>query len=166
MKKELKILKELNEKGFNFHFHCVGEGAVKTILDAVEIVKKELGDDFKVKVTIAHNMTIRDEDLSRYKELGVFVNFTAWWFAGAGLAGGAEQLATFLGDRAYKMYRAKSVWNTGAMVTWSSDNTEFGDFSHWNPMLGMEIAMTRQITKDTKVNYVVNNSLMHQSVCQ
>lgn len=52
------------------------------------------------------------------------------------------------------MYRAKSVWNTGANVTWSSDNTEFEDFSHWNPMLGMEVAMTRQITKDTKVTYV------------
>lgn len=147
------LLKELNANGYNFHAHCVGEGGVNIVLDAVENVKKELGDNFKIKVTIAHNMTIRDEDIPRFEKLGVIADFTAWWFSGAGIAGDIEGLKTFMGDRAYKMYRAKSVWDTGAMVTWSSDNTEFGDFSHWNPMLGIEVAMTRQITKDTKLNF-------------
>lgn len=147
------FLNELNELGFNFHAHCVGEGAVKTVLDATEIVKGEIGDDFESKVTIAHNMLVRDEDIPRFKELGVIANYTPWWFSGAGMAGGIERLKTIFGDRAYKMFRAKSVWDSGALVAWSSDNTEFEDFSHWNPMLGMEVGMTRQITKDTKLNF-------------
>ena len=34
------FLRELNKRGFDLHTHCVAEGSVKTVLDAVEIVKK------------------------------------------------------------------------------------------------------------------------------
>ena len=145
------FLRELNKLGFNLHTHCVAEGSVKTVLDAVEIVKKELGDDFRVRVTIAHNEVVRDEDIPRYNELGVFVNFTPWWHSGCCVSGGYKQAVKFLGKRADKMYRCKSVWDTGATVTWSSDNTYFGDFSEWNPLLGIEIGMTREITSKTVV---------------
>ena len=145
------FLRELNKRGFDLHTHCVAEGSVKTVLDAVEIVKKELGDDFRVKVTIAHNEVVRDEDIPRYQELGVFVNFTPWWHSGCCISGGHKQAEKFLGKRADRMYRCKSVWDTGATVTWSSDNTYFGDFSEWNPLLGIEIGMTREITQKTVV---------------
>ena len=42
------------------------------------------------------------------------------------------------------------MWNTGANVTFSSDNILYGDFSTWNPFLGMEIGMTRYINEKTK----------------
>ena len=145
------FLRELNKRGFDLHTHCVAEGSVKTVLDAVEVVKKELGDDFRVKVTIAHNEVVRDEDIPRYQELGVFVNFTPWWHSGCCVSGGHKQAVKFLGKRADRMYRCKSVWDTGATVTWSSDNTYFGDFSEWNPLLGIEIGMTREITQKTVV---------------
>ena len=144
------LLRQLNQLGFNMHSHGVGEGSIKTILDAVEIVKKELGDDFKVKVTIAHNEVMRDEDLPRFKELGVIADFTPWWHSGGCVSGGYQQAKEFLGERATKMYRSKSMWNTGAMVTWSSDYPTFGDFYNWNPMLGFEVGITREATPETK----------------
>jgi predicted amidohydrolase YtcJ len=39
------------------------------------------------------------------------------------------------------------MWNTGANVTFSSDNILYGDFMTWNPYLGMEIGMTRFINE-------------------
>ena len=147
------LLRELNKLGFNLHTHCVAEGSIKTVLDAVEIVKKELGDDFKIKVTIAHNEIMRDEDIPRFKELGVIADFTPWWHSGSCVSGGYEQAKKFLGERADKMYRSKSVWNTGAIVTWCSDTFSFGEFLDWNPMLGFEIGITREVTKNTKVDH-------------
>ena len=49
------------------------------------------------------------------------------------------------------MYRCKSVWDSGALVTWSSDTIAYMDFSSWNPYLGMEVGMTRFITDKTKI---------------
>ena len=147
------ILKDLNKEGFNLHTHCVAEGSIKTILDGVELAKKELGDAFRVKVTIAHNEIMRDEDIPRFKELGVIANFTPWWHSGCCVSGGYEQAKKFLGDRADKMYRSKSVWDTGPTVTWCSDTMVFGEFLDWNPMLGFEIGITREVTKNTKVDH-------------
>ena len=147
------ILKELNKEGFNLHTHCVAEGAIKTVLDGVELAKKELGDDFKIKVTIAHNEVMRDEDIPRFKELGVIANFTPWWHSGSCLSGGHKVAKEFLGDRADKMYRSKSMWNTGAMVTWSCDTMQFGEFLDWNPLLALEVGITREITWDTKADH-------------
>jgi hypothetical protein len=52
-------------------------------------------------------------------------------------------------ERAAKMYRCKSLWDSGALVTWSSDNVIYGNFSSWNPYLGMEVGMTRWINEKT-----------------
>ena len=149
------FLREVNRLGFNMHVHCVAEGSVKTVLNAVEIVKKELGDALRARVTIAHIEIMRDEDIARFKELGVFANFTPWWHSGCCVSGGHVQALKFLGERANKMYRCKSVWNTGAAVTWSSDNTEFGDFTCWNPLLGFEVGITREITAETNLDVSV-----------
>ena len=43
------------------------------------------------------------------------------------------------------MFRSKSLWDTAAIVSWSSDDVDFDDFLTWNPYLGMEVGMTRQI---------------------
>lgn len=63
-----------------------------------------------------------------------------------------------LGERANKMYRCKTLWDSGALVTWSSDNVAYGDFMTWSPYLGMEVGMTRNLTEKTTVpDYMVTN---------
>ncbi len=37
------------------------------------------------------------------------------------------------------------------MVAWSSDNIAFGDFTSWNPYLGMEVGMTRLRSEKTRI---------------
>lgn len=138
-----EILKELNLAGLDLHVHTVGERASRVILDGVELARKELGDDYHVKVTCAHLEIQDDADLDRFAKLGVFANFTPWWHTGGDFFGG------ILGERADKMYRCKTLWDTGALVAWSSDNVVYGDFMTWSPYLGMEVGMTRWINEKT-----------------
>ena len=140
-----EILRSLNEAGLDLHVHTVGEAASRVVLDGVELARKELGDDYRVKVTCAHLEVQDDADLGRFAELGVVANYTPWWHSGN------ESVSVMLGkQRGANMYRCKTVWNTGALVTWSSDNVAYGDFVPWSPYLGMEIGMTRWINDKTR----------------
>jgi len=141
------LLKQLNEADLDLHLHTVGERASRTVLDGVELAKKELGDKFHVRVTCAHLEIQDDADLPRFAELGVTANFTPWWHSGD-----PETAAPWLGmERASKQFRCKTIWDSGALVAWSSDNITYGDFMQWNPYLGMEIGMTRHATEKTRI---------------
>ena len=142
-----ELVKNLNEADLDLHLHTVGERASRTVLDGVEMVKKELGDSLHVRVTCAHLEIQDDADLDRFAKLGVIANFTPWWHADD-----PSESAKWLGEeRSLKQFRCKTVWDTGALVTWSSDNITFDDFTTWNPFLGMEVGMTRLRTEKTRV---------------
>lgn len=142
------ILVALNEEDLDIHLHTVGEMASRVVLDGVELARERLGERYHVRVTCAHLEVQCDEDLDRFAKLGVIANYTPWWHAGDAL----EPIAELLGEeRARKMFRCKSLWDTGALVTWSSDNIIYFDFIPWNPLLGMEIGMTRKATEKTRL---------------
>ncbi len=146
-----EILKVLNEEGLDLHVHTVGEASSRVVLDGVELAKKELGDKYRVKVTCAHLWVQDDADISRFAELGVTANFTPWWHSGNVGGNPAEYWPQFIGEkRGHSMFRCKTVWDTGALVTWSSDEVFYGDFRNWSPYLGMEIGMTRWINEKTR----------------
>ena len=148
-----KVLKDLNEANLDLHLHTVGERASRTVLDGVELAKKEMGDSLKVRVTCAHLEIQDDADLNRFAKLGVFANFTPHWHAGD-----PAYSAVWLGEeRSRKQFRCKTLWDSGALVSWSSDNIVFMDFMTWNPYLGMEVGMTRLITEKTR-NYEFTRS--------
>ncbi|MBP3891853.1 MAG: amidohydrolase [Solobacterium sp.] len=141
------LLKELNKEGFDFHVHTVGEASSRLVLDAVEQVRKELGDDFRVRVVSAHLQIQDTADLTRFAPLGVIANFTPWWHSDD-----VNVYTKLFGEeRGKKLYRCKSVWDSGALVSWSSDNIVYADFSSWNPFLGMEVGMTRIVTEKSKL---------------
>ena len=141
------LLKKLNEANLDLHLHTVGERASRTVLDGVELAKKELGDQYHVRVTCAHLEIQDDTDLDRFAKLGVFANFTPWWHAD-----NPAFSAVWLGEeRSRKQFRCKTVWDSGAQVAWSSDNITFEDLNNWNPYLGMEVGMTRLRTEKTRV---------------
>ena len=143
-----RVLKDLNEANLDLHLHTVGERASRTVLDGVEMARKEMGDSLHVRVTCAHLEVQCDDDLERFAKLGVFANYTPHWHAGD-----TRFSATWLGEeRSKKQFRCKTVWDSGATVAFSSDNIVFMDFTTWNPYLGMEVGMTRLITEKTR-NY-------------
>ena len=107
--------------------------------------------ELRIHVTLAHLESQRDEDIPRFKELGITANFTPHWHGGNDY-GTAEQNARLLGTRrAEHLFRAKSMMDTGANVTFSSDEVTLQLLDRWNPFLGIEIGHTRQeVTKGGK----------------
>ena len=146
-----EILDELNRAGLDLHVHTVGELSSRVVLDGVEMARRRLGSRFRVRVTCAHLWIQDDADLKRFADLNVTANFTPAWHSG--VIGGnprafwAERLG---GKRASSMFRSKTLWDSGALVAWSSDDVAYGDFSTWNPYLGMEIGMTRHTCEMTR----------------
>ena len=150
-KQVAEILKELNEAGLDLHVHTVGEAASRVVLDGVVLARKELGDKYCVKVTCAHLWVQDDADLERFAKLGVIANFTPWWHSGNVGGNPIAYWPTFIGEkRAHSMFRCKTMWDSGALVTWSSDEVFYGDFKNWSPYLAMEIGMTRWINEKTR----------------
>ena len=146
-----EILTELNEAGLDLHVHTVGEASSRVVLDGVELARKILGDRFRVKVTCAHLWVQDDADLNRFAKLGVIANFTPWWHSGNVGGNPIAYWPTFIGEkRAHSMFRCKTIWDTGALVTWSSDEVFYGDFKNWSPYLAMEVGMTRWINEKTR----------------
>ncbi len=146
-----EIIKELNAEGLDLHVHTVGEASSRVVLDGVELARKALGDKYRVKVTCAHLWVQDDADLNRFASLGVTANFTPWWHSGNVGGNPAEYWPQFIGEkRGHNMFRCKTIWDTGALVTWSSDEVFYGDFKNWSPYLAMEIGMTRWINEKTR----------------
>ena len=151
------LLKKLNKEGLDLHVHCVGEAASKAVLDGVELARKELGDDYHVQVTCAHLEIQCDEDLPRFAELSVIANYTPWWHAGGGAGGSGtvKDMTELIGsERAHKMYRSKTVWDSGALVTWSNDSVFFGEFDGWSPYLGIEGGIRRIFDEHSNLSEV------------
>ena len=144
------MLLKLNEEGLDLHLHTVGDAASRVVLDGVELARKKLGDSFRVKVTSAHLWVQNDADMDRFTPLGVIANYTPAWHSG-NIGGKPYELWEILmgEERASKMYRCRTMWDTGALVTWSSDDISFGDFKTWSPYLGMEVGMTRLTSEKT-----------------
>ncbi len=162
-----EVMRLLNEAGLDFHAHTVGEKASRTVLDGVELARKELGNDFHVRVTCAHLEIQDDADMDRFAKLGVTADYSPWWHSGCTGGNPYEIWRSLLGEeRANKMYRSKTMWKTGANVTWSSDNIVYGDFITWNPFLGMEIGMTRFINEKTKAPEMTRVAAEYPSPCE
>ncbi|MBO6564991.1 MAG: amidohydrolase [Pseudomonadales bacterium] len=143
----LELLLALHEEKLDLHVHAIGDLAVGTVLDAVEAAQTIVSEDFYPRITVAHIAILNPLDLPRFKKLGVIANFSPWWF-GAEPNDVAEGL---LGSERYdRMYQAKSIFDTGATVTFSSDEWWGGEMlpTYISPYLGMQVGHTRQYPKD------------------
>lgn len=140
-----ELIIKLNELGFDLHVHTIGDAASKTVLDAVELARKALGDDYHTRVTAAHVELVHDSTVKRFGELGVIANFTPFWHGG-------EDTRPLGEKRALKVFNSRSVTDGGALFCCSTDNIAYGDFSKWNPLLGIEVGITRLFDTNTKIS--------------
>ena len=91
---------------------------------------------------MAHLQNIHASDRGRFAELGVSANFTPWWH-------GEDQpdpAAAALGPiRSADTYTAKSLFDSGGNVTFSSDEWNLEVLS---PFLGMQVGHTRKYPRE------------------
>ena len=141
------LLLKLHEEKLDLMVHAIGDLATRTVLDGVEAAKAMVKEDFYPRVTVAHLALVDPEDIPRINKLGVVANFSPWWFG----VSNNDIVEVFLGkERFAKMYPARTVFNSGAKVTFSSDEWWGGEMlaTYISPYLGMQVGHTRQYPKD------------------
>ena len=133
----------LDRRGFQAHFHAIGDGAVRLALDAVEAARAANGPSDH-RPHIAHLEVVNPDDIPRFAPLGVAANIQPLW------ASDDEQMRTLrvplLGpDRAGWQYPFASLLHAGATLAGGSDWT----VSSANPLLEIEVAVNR-VDPDTR----------------
>ena len=73
-----QIVTQLDADGFQVHFHAIGDGAVREVLDAIEAARTRNGD-LGHRDHISHLELIDKADVPRFRELGVIANFQPFW---------------------------------------------------------------------------------------
>ena len=137
----IALILELDEADFNLHVHALGDQSSRTVLDAVEAAREQLGRPLNISVAITHLQVIDSADYARYAELDVIGQFTpAWHYFDEPFYAGA------LGERAKHPYPVAELIEEGATVNFSSDvyfPSEWADHSA-SPFTGIQIGHTRQ----------------------
>ena len=114
------------------------------VMDCVERAIDNIGRPLDIIVTCAHVEVLHPNDVGRFKKLGITANFTPSWHGGS-CASDIHGMVKLLGEeRAYNTLRAKSVVDTGAEVTFSSDEVSLHELECWSPFYGIEVGHTRQ----------------------
>ncbi|MCQ2546452.1 MAG: amidohydrolase family protein [Clostridia bacterium] len=134
------VIVRLNSEKLDFHIHVIGDGSFRRVCDAVEEAQKICGDDWCIKVTLAHCEIIDPEDMPRVAELGMYIDWSTHWTGGYF----GTQAQTYLGkERWARMYDFTKVLETGGQVGFSSDVFSYQEVVRANPYFGMHNAMTR-----------------------
>jgi predicted amidohydrolase YtcJ len=138
---EPELLKQavtrLDAAGFQVHFHAIGDGAVRQVLDAIAAARAHNGD-LGHRDHIAHLELIDPADVPRFRELDVAANYQPLWaFADEYIT---NLTLPFLGpERSARLYAIGTVYRSGALVAFGSD----WSVSSANPLEELEVAVTR-----------------------
>ena len=125
--------------GFDLHLHAIGDGAVRTALDAIEAGQKA-HPKADIRATICHIEVVDKDDIARFGELGVVAQTTPTWFE-------YDEIAMeFLGPARFEqLYPLASIHRNGGRVTLGSDYpVSWIGKDALNPMFNIEMAVTRQ----------------------
>ncbi len=128
---------ELDRRGFQCHFHAIGDGGVRLALDAVEAARAANGTSDH-RHHLAHIELIHPDDIGRFASTGAVANMQPFW---AMLEAQMRDLRIpVLGnDRARWQFPFRSLRDAGARLAAGSD----WPVTTPNPLLEMEVAITR-----------------------
>jgi len=114
-----EIVTELDRRGFSCHFHAIGDGAVRSGLDAVEAARLANGWT-AARHNICHLQVVHPDDIPRFRRLGVTVNAQALWAQDG--VDQAELTLPYVGrERARWQYPFASLIRAGATLAMGSD---------------------------------------------
>jgi predicted amidohydrolase YtcJ len=130
----------LNDEDLDLHVHLVGDRAFRTACNAVERARAQLGEAWRIQVTLAHCELVDPADMPRVAELGIIVNWSAHWSGGYFSAQSLEWLGP---ERFDRMYQFNPIIASGGIVCYSSDVITKYEAHRGNPFFGMQVAHTR-----------------------
>jgi hypothetical protein len=114
-----EVVTELDRRRFSCHFHAIGDGAVRSALDAVEAARIANGWT-GARHNISHIQVVHPDDLPRFRRLGVIANAQALWAQDG--PDQADLTLPYLGaERAGWQYPFASLLRDGATLAMGSD---------------------------------------------
>jgi len=130
--------------GLQVHMHAIGDGAVRAGLDAFAAARATNGPRDN-RHHIAHLQLIDAADIPRFASLNVTANFQSLWAFPDDyiLKLNMPQVGP---ERVNRMYPIGSVVRSGARIVGGSD----WSVSSVNPLLAIQVAMTRQDPEGTR----------------
>jgi predicted amidohydrolase YtcJ len=148
----IESVTDLHGKGIGSVIHAVGDGAIRTALDAVEHALKVHGDN-GTRHSIAHTVFVNPEDMDRFAELGVNVEFSPyfWW-----PAEGLDVAERDIGNRIEWGFPAKTIMDKGNNVSLGSDWPVVFDP---NPFPGIEALVTREVPGGSEKSYAKQHAI-------
>ena len=139
---------------YQVHLHAIGDAAVKQALDAIEAMQR-INPPWDRRPVIVHAQLVRNEDLSRFAQLGVIANIQPLWCYLDPM--NKELIAPRIGnERNNQQYRLRSMVKAGAMIAFGSD---WPVTSHI-PMQAISVPVTRTNAADGVTNpWVIEQAL-------
>ena len=147
------MVTELASQGVQVYTHAVGDGGVRSILDAFEAAEKALGET-DLRHQISHLQLIHPHDYHRFSELGVVANFQSLWALPDEWIMNLNLPVVGM-DRVQRMYPIASMVEAGATIVGGSD----WNISSLNPLEAIEVALLRQ-------DWIANDGLTKAEVEQ
>jgi hypothetical protein len=140
---ELKaVVTELDARGFQVHFHTIGERAVREALDAIEAARVGNGPSDH-RHHLSHIQIVHPDDIPRFRALNAVANGQPLWACLE--AQMVELTIPFLGpERATWQYPFGSLVRAGATLAFGSD----WSVSSPDPMQEMHVAVNRSVREE------------------
>lgn len=142
----LPIARTAAEAGLQFTAHSVGDGAVRTLLDAYGKIDRDLppGALRATRPCVTHCNFVHPDDIKRFKQLGVLADVQPIW-----LYLDARTLSAQFGyERLSRFQPLHDLLGAGAMIGGGSDHMQkIGArraINAYDPFLGMATAITRK----------------------
>ena len=134
---------ELDRRGFQAHFHAIGDAAVRLALNSVAAARHANGTS-EARHHVSHIEVVNPADVARFAQLGVTANIQPFW------AADDDQMRTLripvLGiERSRWQYVFASLRRSGARLAGGSDWT----VTTANPLLEIEVAV-RRVSPDAR----------------
>jgi predicted amidohydrolase YtcJ len=142
----------LDAAGFQVHFHAIGEGAVRSALDAVEAARRANGWS-DLRHHISHVCLVHPADIARFAALDVAANIQPYW---ATNSVDMVRESRFLGEvRSTWWYPFESIRAGGARLAGGSD----WPVSTADPFDEIHVAVNRALPGTTDDSFLPHERL-------
>ena len=137
----VSFCKRADAEDFDIHFHVIGDAACCMALDCIDEVVAANGAKPDRRVSATHLQVVDPADIPRLAaHRFICITNPYWFFKEKGYFEGLEK--PYLGERAYREYPMKDLFDAGLIVGAASDYSVTPD--PFAPK-GMQIAMTRLV---------------------
>lgn len=132
-----RIVTRLDREGFQVHFHCIGDAAIRQSFDALEAARRANGARDS-RHHLSHIQVFHPDDIPRFRELGAVANFQPLWALADDYIN--DLTLPILPPETHRwIYPIASVLRSGGVVAFGSD----WSVSSANPLEEIEVAVRR-----------------------